>query len=283
MFPTATSVIIGINTFLYTAVVYWAIFFTPVYFQSVKLTSATRAGINIIPISLLGVPSAAAAGVVITQWGRYKAIHLIGFALFTIGMGLWTLLDENSPTGEWVGFMFTAPIGAGLLLNTQLPAFQAPVPESDQGTATATWNFIRTMGSVWGVAIPAAIFGNRVDSLVAAGAVSSDAAASSLVGGGAYEHATAEFVQSFPSALVRAEVRHVYRLALQRVFQCAIAFSGFCFILCLFEKDIPLRTELVTEYGLKDDAAVLGKSQVKKPDESRPEEKIAEARAVPYK
>lgn len=100
MFPTATSVIIGINTFLYTAVVYWAIFFTPVYFQSVQLVSATRAGIDIIPISLLGVPSAAAAGVVITRWGRYKAIHLLGFALFTLGMGLWTLLDENSPTGE---------------------------------------------------------------------------------------------------------------------------------------------------------------------------------------
>ncbi|XXH01892.1 Nucleolar protein 9 [Hypoxylon texense] len=64
------------------------------------------------------------------------------------------------------------------------PHFQAPVPETDQGTATATWNFIRTMGSVWGVAIPAAIFGNRVDALVAAGAVSSDAAAASLVGGG---------------------------------------------------------------------------------------------------
>lgn len=34
------------------------------------------------------------------RWGRYKAIHLLGFALFTLGMGLWTLLDENSPTGE---------------------------------------------------------------------------------------------------------------------------------------------------------------------------------------
>jgi MFS family permease len=100
MFPTITSVIIAVNTFLYTAVVYWAIFFTPVYFQSVLLTSPTRAGINIIPISLLGIPAAAAAGAAITKWGRYKAIHILGFVLFTIGMGLWTLLDENTPTGK---------------------------------------------------------------------------------------------------------------------------------------------------------------------------------------
>jgi hypothetical protein len=151
-----------------------------------------------------------------------------------------------------VGFMFTAPVGAGLLLNTQLPAFQAPVSESDQGTATATWNFIRTMGSVWGVAIPAAIFGNRVDALVAAGAVSDPTAAALLAHGGGYELATAAFVQSWSEAAVRAEVRHVYRLALQRVFQCGIAFTGFCLILSLFERDIPLRTELVTEYGLKE-------------------------------
>lgn len=117
------------------------------------------------------------------------------------------------------------------------------------------------MGGVWGVAIPAAIFANRVDTLIAGGAVSSDAAAAMLVGGGAYEHATAEFVKSFPSAAVRAEVRHVYRLALQRVFECAIAFCDFCFILCLFEKDIPLRTELVTEYGLKDDNTVFGNNR----------------------
>ena len=260
LFATRTSVIIAINTFLFTAVVYWAIFFLPVYFQSVQLLSPTHAGVNIIPVSLLGVPSAAAAAAAVSRWGTYKAIHLLGFTLFTIGMGLFSLLDEHSPVGEWVGFDFTGPIGAGLLLNTQLPAFQAPVSEKDQAAATGTWSFIRTLGSVWGVAIPAAIFANRVDTLVAGGAISNPLAAKLLVGGGAYQYASAAFVEKFPTA-IQIEIRAVYRLAIQRVFAIGIAFSGAAFLLCLFEKDIPLRTELVTEYGLKENDTARRKAR----------------------
>ncbi|KAG8164526.1 hypothetical protein KVR01_006444 [Diaporthe batatas] len=186
------------------------------------------------------------ATTIIYRWGRYKAIHLLGFALYTLGLGLFSRLDEHSPTGEWVGYMFTAPLGAGLLLNTQLPAFQAPVPESDQAAATGSWNFVRTIGSVWGVAIPAAI--------------SSPVAAGLLRGGGAYQFASADFVRRFPPA-VQDEIRAVYRRAIQRVLYAAISFTGFGWLICWFERDIPLRTELVTDYGLREDEGSWGKKR----------------------
>ncbi|TVY36831.1 Efflux pump [Lachnellula subtilissima] len=260
LFANRTSVITAINTFLFNVILYWVIFFLPVYYQAVQLLSPTRAGINLIPISLLGVPSAAAAAVAVVRWGKYKIIHLLGFALFTIGLGLFTLLDETTPVGEWAGFDFVGPIGGGLLLNTQLLAFQAPVSEADQAAATGTWNFIRTLGGVWGVAIPAAIFSNRVDSLIAAGAISDPMACKLLAGGGAYQFASAALIKSF-SPIVQAEVRAVYRLAIQRIFAICIAFSGFAWCLCLFEKDFPLRTELVTEYGLEVDENKLSKEE----------------------
>ncbi|KAK4184058.1 major facilitator superfamily domain-containing protein [Podospora australis] len=251
LFASRTSVIVGINTFLFTAVVYWAIFFLPVYFQAVQLLSPTRAGINVIPVSLLGVPAAAAAAAAVSKWGKYKAIHMTGFSLFTIGLGLFSRLGEDSPTYEWALYMVIGGIGGGLLLNTQLPAFQAPVSEDDQAAATGSWNFLRTLGGVWGVAIPAAIFANRVDALIADGAVANPFAAAAMLGGGAYQYASAEFVHFFPNPDDQAQIRAVYRQAVQRVFLIGIAFSSFAWLLCLFEKDIPLRTVLVTEYGLK--------------------------------
>ncbi|KAK2603552.1 hypothetical protein QQS21_004232 [Conoideocrella luteorostrata] len=139
-------------------------------------------------------------------WTRIKSID----------HGLFSRLNEDSPTGEWVAYMFTAPIGAGLLLNSQLPAFQVSVPEADQAAATGSWNFIRTLGSMWGVAIPAAIFGNYVDTMIADGALSNPVAAGHLAGGGAYQHASAEFVKSFAPA-IQAEIRALYRKAIQRV------------------------------------------------------------------
>ncbi len=251
LFNNRTSIIIGINTFLFNVVIYWAIFFLPVYFQSVKLTSPTKAGINVIPVALLGVPAAAAAAAAVSRWGKYKTIHILGFTLFTAGLALFARLDEHSPTGEWVGYMFTSPLGGGLLLNTQLPAFQAPVPEADQAAATGCWNFIKTLGSVWGVAIPAAIFASRVDGLIAGGAISNPVAARMMVNGGAYQYASAKFVRGFPLP-DQAEIIAVYRLAIQRVFLIAIAFSGIAWLLCFLEKDIVLRVNLVTEYGLKE-------------------------------
>lgn len=250
LFSNRTSVIIATNTFLYSCATYWVLFFLPVYFQAVKLDSPTRAGVNVIPVTLLSVPTASLAAWALTKTGKYKWIHLTGFALFNIGLGLFSRLDEHTPVGEWVGYMFVGPIGGGLLLSTQLPAFQAPAPEADQALATGSWNFIRTMGGIWGVAAPAALFANRVDALVDSGKITNPEVAALLVNGGAYQHASAAFVRSFPSN--KDEIVAAYRLAIQRTFLVCIAFSGLAFLLCLFEEDIPLRTELETEYGMKE-------------------------------
>lgn len=113
-------------------------------------------------------------------------------------------------------------------------------------------NFVRTLGSVWGVAIPAAIFNNHVDTMIANGAVSSPVAVDLLRGGGAYQLASAALSRRFPP-VVQDEIRNVYQRAIQRVLCAAIAFTGFAWFICWFEKDIPLRTELVTDHGLKED------------------------------
>jgi hypothetical protein len=68
----------------------------------------------------------------------------------------------------------------------------------------------------------------------------------------------AEFVRRFPLP-DQAEIVVVYRLAIQRVFLVAIAFSGVAWLLCFFVKDIVLRVDLVTEYGLKEE----GRSRMK--------------------
>lgn len=193
----------------------------------------------------------AVGAAVLARIRRYKMIHFVGFAIFMVGRGLYTLLDEKTSVGEWVVYQLLAGIGAGLLLNTLLPAFQAPLQESDQAAATATWNFFRTMGSVWGIAIPAAIFANHVDTLVGDGAVSDSTAAQLMAGGGAYQFASAKFVQRFAPP-VQQQIRAVYQLAIRRVWIISFAFMGMALLLVLLEKDIPLRKVLETEYGMKE-------------------------------
>ncbi|KAI0900417.1 major facilitator superfamily domain-containing protein [Annulohypoxylon nitens] len=249
LFNNRTSVIVSVNTFLNSALLYWIVYFMPVYFQAVKLCSPSYSGVALLPQSLVGIPGAAISAIALSRWGKYRPLHFAGFAVFTLGIGLFAYLDENSSKAEWAVFQSIAALGAGMVLNTQLPAFQAPAPESDQAAATASWCFIRTFGNVWGVAIPSVIFNNRINELLPR--VSNSGVRELLANGDAYQYGSASFVGSFPQPL-QGEIVSVYRDALKLVFEVAIAFGGLAVLLVFFEKEIPLRTELETEYGMRD-------------------------------
>lgn len=248
LFNNRTSVILGINTFINSGLTYWVVFFLPVFFQAVKLYSPMGAGVALLPQSLVAIPGAAVAAAAISRWGRYKPVHVAGFAIFILGLGLFSRQDESTNRAQWALYQSVCALGAGVLLNSQLPAFQAFVPERDQAAATATWCFIRSIGFVWGVAIPATVFNSRVDDLI--DLVSDPAVRKMLAHGGAYSSASRNFVVQWPQS-VQNEVRHVYALGLQRVFQVAIAFAGFAFLLSLVEREIRLRETSETEFGLK--------------------------------
>ncbi|XXG94028.1 hypothetical protein Hte_000279 [Hypoxylon texense] len=248
LFANSTSIIVSINTFLNSALLFWVIYFLPVYFQAVRLYDPGYSGVALIPQSLVGIPGAAIAAIALSRWGRYKPLHFVGFAVFTLGLGLFILLREDSPRAYWATFESIMALGAGMVLNTQLPAFQAPVAESDQAAATAAWCFVRTFGNVWGVAIPAVIFNNRVSEL--SSRISDANVRELLSDGDAYQYGTASFIGGLPES-ARSEVRGVYRDALHIVFAVAVAFAGFAALLALFEREYPLRSELETEFGLK--------------------------------
>lgn len=122
--------------------------------------------------------------------------------------------------------------------------------ESDQAAATATWSFIRSFGSIWGVAIPAAIFNHRFEQL--SPRIDDSSTRTLLSAGRAYQYATAKFVDSFPPIL-RDQVVGLYVDSLKLVWQISILFSGIAFLLVFIEKQIKLRTELDTEYCLEEE------------------------------
>ncbi|KAF2765482.1 MFS general substrate transporter, partial [Teratosphaeria nubilosa] len=251
LFEDRTAVVIFIITFLNSSLTYWVLFFLPVYFQAVLLSSPSRSGVQVMPTLIVIVVAAIVAVIVLTKFGRYKGLHLAGFGLLTIGLGLYSVLDRHSSTAAWVMFQVLTATGSGMVVNTALPAFQACVAENDQASATAGWAFIRSFGNIWGVAIPAAVFNNRFDQL--AYRISDAAVRSQLMGGHAYEHATKSFVKQFGEPL-QSEVVGVFTDSLKLGWQLSTIFSGVSFLLVFLEREIPLRKELDTEFGMEDKA-----------------------------
>ena len=253
LFRTRTATVIFVATFLNAAILYWVTFFLPVYFQAVRGSSPARAGVQMLPAVLLGIPGAIVAVLLLARFGRYKPLHVIGFGIQTIGIGLCILLDEDSSTAQWVLSQAVGALGSGFVLNTLLPAVQAQTDESDQAATTAAWSFVRAFGSIWGVAIPAAIFANRFTELAATpegGIADPRVRAVFGEGDGAYMHALAAFIGAFPEPS-RTEIISVYSRSLKLVWQIGVAFSGLSFLLVFLEKEVKMRKELETEFGLE--------------------------------
>lgn len=250
LFANRTSVVVYVNTFIISMINYWIFFFLPLYFQAVQLSTPTRSGVQILPITLIAVPGAAVGAVALFKWGRYKALHIIGFACLTASVGSLSVLIRYSSTAEWVCLRILSSVGAGMILDTLLPAFQAGVAETDAAAATAGWTFVRSFENIWGVAIPGVIF-NTYTSRYAADIIANPVARSSLLNGDAYSSATREFVESF-SEPTRGQIIEVFIRALSKVFLIAIAFPGLAFILSFVEREVELRTELETEFGLEE-------------------------------
>ncbi|KAI0400704.1 multidrug resistance protein Fnx1 [Xylaria palmicola] len=249
MFSNRTSLGAFGLTFLHGILTYWITYYLPVYFQSVLEKTPTDSGVGLLPSAIGTLPFAMAAGTALSKYGHYRPWHFIGFALCALGYGLLTRLDSNTAVGYWVGIQILVAAGLGVLFTTTLPAIQAPLPEADTAVTTATWGFLRSFGGIWGVAIPSAVFNSRVNNLL--GRVSDPTLRATLANGGAYSLASKEFLQSFNSdPELKAAIVGIYVDSLKLSWQVAIGFSLLGFIVALVIKEIPLREEINTEFGI---------------------------------
>ncbi|RYP41492.1 hypothetical protein DL767_000997 [Monosporascus sp. MG133] len=249
IFSNRTSLSAFGLTFLHSTMLYWTSYFLPIYFQAVLEKAPTDSGVALLPTIITAMPFAMGAGVGVTKLGRYRPFHFIGYGLVSIGYGLFSLLDENTSTAYWGGIQCLNAAGIGILTTTTLPAVQAPLDEADQAVATATWAFVRSFGGVWGVAIPAAVFNTRVNLLVAN---LEDASLRELLSnGGAYGLASGDFITSLTDQAVKAQVKDIYVQSLRLCWQVGIGFALLGFLVSFIVKEIHMRTELETQFGLE--------------------------------
>ena len=130
-----------------------------------------------------------------------------------------------------------------------LPALLASLTDKDTAVATATWGFMRSFGVLWGVAIAGTVYTNRAAQLARSGTISDTTVAALFMTGGAYGAAEVDFLDTL-SAQTRAQVISVQSTALQRSWQVAIAFGGVGLIAAALLKQVPLRSENDTEFGM---------------------------------
>ncbi|PNY23296.1 Uncharacterized protein TCAP_06764 [Tolypocladium capitatum] len=248
LFGNRTSLVVFIITFLQGIVIVAVLYFLPVYFQAVLLSSPERAGVQLLPMVMLQIVFAILGGNLLQKTGAVRTLHASSFAGMVLGIGLLTTLDQHSSTAEWAVFQVILASALGLGVPIMLPAVQAKLADSDAASSTAIWGFLRTFGFVWGSVIPGAVFSNRFIDL--AYTITDPVVRETFAGDGqALEHAAAKLINVLPEES-RAQVIDVFSKSLQRTWQVLIAFAGLAFLLVFLEERVELRTALDTEYGI---------------------------------
>ncbi|EMD88863.1 hypothetical protein COCC4DRAFT_60470 [Bipolaris maydis ATCC 48331] len=250
VFSNRTTNIVFALTVMHGIITYGFQFYLPLYFQAVEGSSPSNSGVEVMPTTLVIVIIAALGGPILSFTGRYKHIHMAGFVCVTLGQSLCIMLDHSTSPGVWISIQLIIASGLGIVIPTMLPAIQAKLPKASTGASAGSWAFLRGTESLFGVAIPGAVFNARFTSLLPS--IFSPGAQAKLSHGRAYQCATASFINRYGTTpTVKSEIVTAYTQSLRSIWIIftVVAAVGFCISFC--EKEYKMRTVLNTVYGLK--------------------------------
>jgi EmrB/QacA subfamily drug resistance transporter len=128
------------------------IIYLPLFMQGVLGVSATRSGSLLTPMMLAAVTGNIVGGQITSRIGKYKKLAVTGSLLIAAGMIVFARLDMTTPHWMVVFGMVLAGLGMGFVQPVYTVAVQNSAPRQHMGTATASTQFFRAIGSTVGVA-----------------------------------------------------------------------------------------------------------------------------------
>ncbi|GAB0131878.1 hypothetical protein EsDP_00000333 [Epichloe bromicola] len=201
---------------------YWL----PLYFQAVMGATSLLSGVYLLPFVLSLSFTSALTGIAIKRTGNYKLPIMIGVAIMTLGFGLLVGVGDDRNWARIIIFQIIAGIGVGPNFQAPLIALQTNVEPRDIGVATASFGFLRQLGTSISVVAGGVIFNNQMQAQRGYLESQLDPSLASLFAGS--QAAASVHVVAGLRGNDAAVVKHAYWNALQKMyilFTCA-AFAG---------------------------------------------------------
>jgi MFS family permease len=197
--------------------------YLPSYVQMAYTTSASVAGMILLPLVLGMMVSSNLSGWIVTRTGRYKIFPLAGSALAAAAAIGLSLIQPGTPlfvVGILVGLLGLA---VGSFMQLTVVAAQNAMPHSVVGGVTASLGYLRELGVTVGTAVLGGLFAASLAQ--ASGANNLGLPASAVTD----PHA----VQQLPAAL-QAGVAEIYAEAFLPIFTLLACIFGVGVLLSIF-------------------------------------------------
>ncbi|OCH88921.1 MFS general substrate transporter [Obba rivulosa] len=223
------------------------LYYLPIYYQACQDASPTASGIDIFGLTFTIAPVSVITGLSIGMTKRYRPQLWAGWAITIAGVGLLSIIREDTPRATSIGYQAVAGIGVGLVYSTGYFPVLAPLPVELNGLALAFYTFLRSLAQVWAVTIGGTILQNGLSNRLPASFSShfnSDSA------GIAYS--VVPQIPSLPQPL-KDEVRAAFARSLTTLWIVLVAMAGLGLMASLPMKGLPLHTQMDERWAKRDD------------------------------
>jgi EmrB/QacA subfamily drug resistance transporter len=212
-----------------------SILYIPYYQQIVRGNSPTESGLLMLPLVFGMFGASMVSGRLVSKFGHYRPFPIIGTALLTVGVWLFSHLGLTTSHVTLSLWMLVIGLGLGQLMQIPTLAVQNSVPRKQMGTATASVTFFRSIGAALGGAIFGTLLTSRfTHHLNALLPQASGLAKSGLQTGTSQLSNAPDFV--------RHDVLTAFVMSFHDMFILAIPFTVAAFLVALILREAPLRS-----------------------------------------
>jgi EmrB/QacA subfamily drug resistance transporter len=153
LFRNRSFTVSAVGSVVMGAGMFGGLLLLPQYLQIVHGSSATVAGLQLIPLVAGIMVGAMSSGIAISKTGKYKVFPLVGIALMTIALvSMSFVVDADTSVWTLVPFMVLMGLGLGFNFQPVILAVQNAVSPREMGVATSSVTFFRQMGGTIGTA-----------------------------------------------------------------------------------------------------------------------------------
>jgi predicted MFS family arabinose efflux permease len=134
-------------SFVAGAAMFGAIVYLPLFLQAVQGKEATNAGLLLLPLMMALMAASLITGRLTTRTGRYRLYPIVGTAVASVGLWLFSTMEPDTSRTTSTAFMIVLGFGIGTALPVTTLAAQNTVEMRDLGAGTASVNFFRTLST----------------------------------------------------------------------------------------------------------------------------------------